>query len=209
MSRTRVKYCGITRPQDADAAVALGANAIGLVFAAGSPRFISLDQAVMIRRRLPSALQAVALFRNTNADEVRRVIAALQPDLLQFHGEESPEFCESFGRPYWRAVPMGAPADLGAWAARHPSATALLLDAHAPGEAGGTGRSFDWTKAAAAGGTPVVLAGGLTPENVGEAVRRVRPYAVDVSSGIESRPGIKDQDRMRRFIDAVRQADET
>jgi phosphoribosylanthranilate isomerase len=205
---TLVKYCGITRPTDAEAAAALGAGAIGLVFAPWSPRFISLDQAVIIRRRLPPHVQAVALLRNAGADEVRGVIEVLQPDLLQFHGEESPSFCESFGRPYWRAVPMAAPADLDAWAARHPSAAALLLDAHAPGEAGGTGRRFDWSRAAA-GGKPLVLAGGLTPENVGEAVHRVRPFAVDVSSGIESRPGIKDHDRMRRFMEAVRRADET
>lgn len=206
-TRTRVKFCGITRPQDADAAVALGADAIGLVLAAGSPRFISLDQAVSIRRRLPAFVQAVALFRNADAESVRRAIAALQPDLLQFHGDETPGFCESFGRPYLRAVPMRGGADLAHWERQFASAAALLLDAHAAGEPGGQGASFDWAGLAGRASRPYVLAGGLTPDNVGGAVARLRPYAVDVSSGIESAPGVKDEARMRRFIEAVRKAD--
>ena len=204
--RTRVKFCGLTRAADADAAVRLGADAIGLVLAPGSPRFIQLPQAAIIRRRLPPFVQAVALFRNATADVVRDAIEGLQPDLLQFHGDEAPDFCGGFGVPYLRAVPMKGVADLAEWERRFASAAALLLDAHGPAEAGGQGRTFDWGTVRAQ--RPYVLAGGLTPENVGEAVRTLRPYAVDVSSGIESAPGVKDEDRMRRFIEAVSRADE-
>lgn len=206
MTRTRVKFCGLTRPADADAAVRLGVDAVGLVLASGSPRFISLDQAVMIRARLPPFVQAVALFRNATAADVRRAVAALQPDLLQFHGEEAPEFCAGFGLRYLRAVPMKGGSELSEWERRFASASALLLDAHGPAEAGGQGRTFDWSGVRAA--RPYVLAGGLTPENVGAAIEAVRPYAVDVSTGIESAPGIKDEERMRRFMEAVRQADD-
>jgi len=205
MRRTRVKFCGIARPGDADAAVRLGADAVGLVLAEGSPRFISLGQAAIIRRRLPPFVQAVALFRNAAAEEVRRAIAALQPDLLQFHGDEAPEFCAAFGMPYLRAVPMQGGADVAEWERRFASAAALLLDAHGAAEPGGQGRTFDWSAVRAQ--RPYVLAGGLSPANVGEAVKALRPYAVDVSTGIESAPGVKDEDRMRRFIEAVRQAD--
>ena len=205
--RTRVKFCGMTRAADADAAVALGVDAIGLVLAAGSPRFIELREAAIIRRRLPPFVQAVALFRNAPADDVRRALEELQPDVLQFHGDESPEHCASFGRPYLRAVPMKHGADLAEWERRFGSAAALLLDAHGAGEAGGQGRPFDWRAIRA--GRPYVLAGGLTAENVGAAVRAVRPYAVDVSSGVESSPGVKDAAKMRRFIEEVRKADES
>ena len=204
--RTRVKFCGMTRAADVDAAVALGVDAIGLVLAPGSPRFLPVEQAAIIRRRLPPLVQAVALFRNAPPDEVRRAIEELQPDLLQFHGDESPEHCGSFGRPYLRAVPMKHGADLAEWERRFAGATALLLDAHGAGEAGGQGRAFDWSAIPAS--RPYVLAGGLTPENVGAAVRSVRPYAVDVSSGIEQAPGVKDATKMRRFIEEVRKADE-
>ncbi len=165
----------------------------------------------MIRRRLPPLVQAVALFRNPDSQLVKQVMTAVQPDLLQFHGEETAAFCESFGLPYWRAVPMGhfgfGAQDLGVWARDFASAAALLLDGHAAGQAGGQGQTFNWS-AVAATGKPLVLAGGLTPDNVGEAVQQVRPYAVDVSSGIESAPGIKDQQKMQRFVDEVRRADD-
>jgi phosphoribosylanthranilate isomerase len=205
VTRTFVKFCGITRPQDADAAVRLGAGAVGLVLARGSPRFLDRSRAAMIRGRLPAAVKAVALFRDAAAAEVHAAIAALAPDLLQFHGSETPEFCAAFGLPYWRAVPMQGPVDFADWERRFASAAALLLDAHAPAGAGGQGRTFDWGVIGAS--RPYVLAGGLTPENVGAAVTRLRPYAVDVSSGIESAPGIKDEDRMQRFMAAVRKAD--
>jgi phosphoribosylanthranilate isomerase len=206
-TRTRIKFCGMTRPADAEAAARLGADAVGLVLAPESPRFIGLREAVIIRRRLPPFVQAVALFRNAAVDEVRRALDELRPDLLQFHGEESPGYCEAFGWPYLRAVPMKGGAALGDWERRFASAAALLLDAHGAGEQGGQGRPFDWS--AIRSSRPFVLAGGLTPDNVGQAVRQVRPYAVDVSSGIERSPGIKDEDKMQRFIEAVRSADET
>ena len=209
--RTRIKFCGMTRVEDAEAAVNLGADAIGLVLAQGSPRFISLAQAAIIRRRLPESVQAVALFRNADAQEVVQAVNAFAPDLLQFHGEESPEFCVEFGVPYWRAVPMAQPQDLLDWSRRFATANALLLDAHTKGERGGLGKTFNWSGIRRASTIPLarklVLAGGLTPDNVAVAVQTVRPYAVDVSSGIESSPGIKDQAKMRKFIEEVRRAD--
>lgn len=205
MRRTRIKFCGITRAIDAGIAARLGADAIGLVLAAGSPRFISLEQAAIIRARVPPFVQVIALFRDASAAGVREAVDAVQPDLLQFHGGESPEYCAGFGRPYLKAVPMAAAGEVGDWERRFASAAALLLDAHGAGEQGGQGRTFDWTAIRAT--RPYVLAGGLTPDNVGAAVRQLRPYAVDVSTGIESAPGIKDEDRMQRFIEAVRRAD--
>lgn len=202
-----MKFCGMTRAADVDAAVGLGADAIGLILVPGSPRFIDVAQAAMIRRRLPPFVQAVALFRDAAADTVRRALDALRPDLLQFHGEESPEYCASFGWPYLRAVPMKQGADLADWERRFAGAAALLLDAHGAGEQGGSGRTFDWTAIRAS--RPFVLAGGLTPGNVGQAVRTTRAYAVDVSSGIEQAPGEKDVAKMRRFIEEVRKADES
>ena len=206
-ARTRIKFCGITRVEDAEAAARLGADAIGLVLAPESPRFIALAQAAIIRRRLPPFVQAVALFRNADAASVRAAVEALQPDLLQFHGDESPEHCASFGRPYLRAVPMRGAVDLAQWERRFATASALLLDAHGDGEQGGTGRTFDWSAIRAS--RPFVLAGGLAPGNVGAAIRAARPYAVDVSSGIEQAPGVKDEARMRRFIEEARKADES
>jgi phosphoribosylanthranilate isomerase len=203
---TRVKFCGMARPADAEAAVRLGADAIGLILAPSSPRFIGLPEAAIIRRLLPPFVQAVALFRNASADEVKRAVEQLQPDLLQFHGEESPEFCAGFGRRYLKAVPMKAGADVAEWERRYASATALLLDAHGAGEEGGQGRTFDWGAIRAS--RPFVLAGGLTPDNVGAAIRTARPCAVDVSSGIEQAPGVKDVAKMRRFIEEARTADE-
>ena len=205
--RTRVKFCGMTRPQDVEAAVQLGVDAVGLILVPGTPRFIDVPQAAIIRRRLPPFVQAVALFRNAPAGDVDRAIGELQPDLLQFHGEETPEFCERFDWPYLRAVPMMQGADLADWERRFAGATALLLDAHGTGEQGGSGRTFDWTAIRAS--RPFVLAGGLTSDNVGAAVRTARPYAVDVSSGVEQSPGVKDVAKMRRFIEEVRKADES
>jgi len=204
--RTRIKFCGITRVEDADGAVRLGVDAIGLILAPGSPRCLGLAQAAIIRRRLPPFVQAVALFRNATADEVRRALDELRPDLLQFHGDETPEFCAGFGHPYLRAVPMKQAGEVLEWERSFRSASALLLDAHGAGEPGGQGRTFDWSAIRAS--RPFVLAGGLTPANVGAAIRAARPYAVDVSSGIEQAPGTKDAGKMQRFIEEVRKADE-
>jgi phosphoribosylanthranilate isomerase len=204
---TRIKFCGLTRPDDVDATVRLGADAAGFVLVPSSVRFIPPATAAMLRARLGSLVQAVALFKDASADEVAAAVAQMRPDLLQFHGDEPPEFCRRFGTPYMKAVPMGAPQDLAAWARRYGDAAALLLDGHAPGELGGQGRTFDWRAARAGAGLPLVLAGGLRPDNVGDAVRSVQPYGVDVSSGVESASGVKDHGKMALFIQEVRRAD--
>lgn len=204
--RTRIKICGITRPEDGAAAARLGADAVGLVFYSGSPRYLELAAAREIVAALPPLVSVVALFLDAAEDEVGRVLSELEVDLLQFHGRESAEFCESFGRRYLKALPMGAGGDPLAVAAAHPRALGFLLDSNAPGERGGHGRTFDWDRAPAALGRPWLLAGGLAPDNVAEAVRRLRPYGVDVSSGVESAPGIKDADKMAAFISEVYRA---
>lgn len=207
MLRTRIKICGITRPEDARAAAEAGADAVGLVFYAHSPRILDLPAAREIVAAVPPFVSRVALFLNPAAADVQAVIDTLRPDLLQFHGEESPEFCGCFGVPYMKAVPMGDPeTDPAAYAERFADAHALLLDSHRAGQAGGRGEGFDWARG---GGQakPVVLAGGLAPDNVADAIRRTRPYAVDVSSGVESAPGVKDADRMRAFAEAVNRSD--
>lgn len=204
----QVKFCGLKKADDVDVAVSLGVAAVGFVFDPESPRFISLDQAVMIRRRLPKGVAAVALFRNNSKEEVAAALSALAPAIAQFHGEETPAFCEAFGPGYWRAVPMAGATDLRAFAKAHPGAAAFLLDAHAAGEAGGQGRTFDWSKWPSDFGVPLILAGGLNAGNVGAAISQVRPYMVDVSSGIESARGVKDQGKMRSFMEAVRAANE-
>ena len=203
---TRVKICGITRPRDGLAAARLGADAIGLVFHARSPRHVLPGQAAAIARELPPFVSTVALFLDADADEVRSVLRVLPADLLQFHGSEPPEFCRQFGRPYLKAIGMGAGTQ-AAWAlaARYADAAGLLLDSHAPGTAGGTGQSFPW-EALPMLARPLVLAGGLHPGNVAAAITATQPWAVDVSSGVESAPGIKDEGKMAAFIQEVRRA---
>jgi len=204
--RTRIKVCGITRVHDALAACALGVDAVGFVFTRRSRRFIEPAQARAIRRALPPFVAVVALFMDDEPAWIDAVIDAVEPDLLQFHGGESAAVAGAFARPYLKAVPMASGADVRAHAAAHPDALALLLDGHAAGEAGGTGTGFDWSRVPPID-RPIVLAGGLDPSNVARAVELVRPFAVDVSSGIESAPGIKDAGRMRAFVDAVHAAD--
>jgi phosphoribosylanthranilate isomerase len=203
---TRIKICGITRRDDALQAAAAGAHAIGLMFYRKSPRYLAVDQAVLIRRALPPFIAAVAVFMDAEADEVRAVAQQLRPDLLQFHGREPADFCAAFGLPYLKTIPMSG-LEPAAYAAQYPSAAGFLLDSHGPGEAGGSGRAFDWTRVPAGLSAPLILAGGLTPDNVAEAVRRVRPYAVDVSSGVESSPGIKEAGLMQAFVKGVRRGD--
>lgn len=206
--RTRIKICGMTRPDDARAAAAAGADAVGLVFHADSPRALNPESARAVAAALPPFVSRVALFLDPNAADVWAVIDTLRPDLLQFHGSESPEFCGRFGVPYMKAVPMGDDdVDPAAYAARFPQAAALLLDGHRTGKAGGRGEGFDWEAHGDLRSIPVVLAGGLTPDNVAEAIRSVRPYAVDVSSGVESAPGVKDPARIRAFVEAVYKTD--
>lgn len=204
MNRVRVKICGVTRPEDAIAAAMAGADAIGLVFYAHSARAVTPDLADEISRALPPFVARVALFLEPSAQEVEQVIENLRPDVLQFHGREEPAFCRRFGMPYLKAVPMGEQGvDLAAWADAYGDAQGLLLDANRAGEAGGRGESFDWQGERQLPDLPIVIAGGLGPDNVAAAVRRFSPYAVDVSSGVESAPGIKDARRMRDFVDAV------
>jgi phosphoribosylanthranilate isomerase len=204
--RTRIKFCGLTRVEDVHFAVDLGIDAVGFVFTRRSQRFVGVSQARMLRRALPPFVDAVALFMDDDPGWIEEVIAAVQPDLLQFHGEESPGFASSFTRPYIKAIPMASVADAAAYAAQHPAAVGFLLDSHAAGDTGGSGEAFDWRRVPRLT-RPVVLAGGLDARNVAQAVALVRPYAVDVSSGIEAVPGIKDAAKMRAFAAAVRAAD--
>ncbi len=201
--RTRVKICGITRPQDGVGAAILGADAIGLVFYPPSPRAVTADQARAIVKALPPFVSVVALFVNAEPQAVRSVLEAVPVDLLQFHGDETPAQCRGHGRPYIKAVAMRDGLDLVETARRYGDARALLLDTYKESLAGGTGESFDWGRIPPGLARPVILAGGLRPDNVAEAVRRVRPYAVDVSGGVESSKGIKDAAKMAAFIRGV------
>ena len=204
---TAVKICGITRPEDALAAARAGAHAIGLVFYAKSPRHVTPARAAEIVRVLPPFVTTVGLFVNATAEEVRAALAEAPVGLLQFHGDETPEFCRQFKRPYVKAVRVKAGVDLLQYAQEYHDAKALLLDAYVEGLHGGSGAAFDWSLIPRGLPLPVILSGGLTPENVTEAVRRVRPSAVDVSSGVESAKGIKDAQKIAAFIKGVRNAD--
>jgi len=204
--RVRVKICGITLPDDARMVAAAGADAIGLVHWARSSRAVEPTRARAIRDVLPPFVSAVALFVNPGAEEVYRVLDATRPDLLQFHGDEDEGFCQRFGVPYIKALKVteaGAAHDLRDY---HAGASGILLDSHDPVMVGGTGRTFDWRLAPSQALRPVLVAGGLNAENVGRALRLLRPYAVDVSSGVESAPGVKDGHKVRAFMDAVRAA---
>jgi phosphoribosylanthranilate isomerase len=207
-ARTRVKICGITRVEDGTAAAALGADAIGLNFYPPSPRYVDLETAAAIRRALPPFVTAVGLFVNATQETVEEGIEKVGLDMLQFHGDESPEDCEGFGMPYLKAVRVDGAVDLRAQCQRYggqryAQAAGLILDTPDEKLWGGTGATFDWDLVPADLPLPLLLAGGLTPENVAEAVRRLRPYAVDVSGGVESSPGVKDAERIARFIDEV------
>jgi phosphoribosylanthranilate isomerase len=201
---TRIKYCGMTRVEDALLAAELGVDAIGVVLTAHSKRQVSLQQARAIIEAMPPFVTTVALCMDDEANFVQEIIDTVRPSLLQFHGNESDEWCRQFGQPYLKAIAMGEGAAAVYQLRDHPHAAALLLDGHGLGEAGGSGKSFDWSLMPHDVKQPLMLAGGLTPENVASAIRVARPWAVDVSSGIESAPGIKDRGRMRDFIAAVR-----
>ena len=216
--RTRVKICGITRVEDGAAAARAGADAIGLVFWEGTPRVVTAERAGGIARALPPFVSIVALFVDPEPSHVRAMLAAVPLDSLQFHGHEAPEFCRAFGRPYVKAVPVAAGTDTAGlleYAARYPDAAGLLFDAPPTrGLPGGTGRTFDWDVLPKELPRPVIVSGGLSAANVGEAIRRVRPWAVDVSSGVEALDadghpikGIKDPARIAAFIEEVRHAD--
>lgn len=206
MTAPRIKICGITRVEDALAAAQLGAHAIGLVFFAGSPRAVTPQQARDIIAALPPFVVPVGLFVNADVQAVRATIAAAPVQLLQFHGDETPHYCAGFGLPYLRAVRVRPGVDLLQYAREFHAARGLLLDAYVDGVHGGTGATFDWSLIPRDLPVPVVLSGGLHAENVTEAVRRVRPWAVDVSSGVESAKGIKDVRKMAAFMTGVRNA---
>jgi phosphoribosylanthranilate isomerase len=203
--RTRIKICGITRTGDAADAARAGADAIGLVFYPPSPRYLSTERAREIRDALPPFVQAVALFVNPDAAQVAQVIGRVHPSMLQFHGEETPEFCAQFGVPFVKACRVKKGVDALEYLRPFSGAAAWLFDSHVP-EYGGVGESFDWSLVPAAE-KPVILSGGLSQANVGEAVRRVRPWGVDVSSGVESAKGIKHAAKIAAFIAEVRNAD--
>jgi len=201
--RTRVKICGITRVEDGAAACAAGADAIGLVFYPPSPRAVDIETALCIRRALPPFVTVVGLFVNASAETVAETAERVHLDLLQFSGDESPAQCALFDRPYMKAIHVNGDVDLRAASRRYAGAKALLLDTHDDKLWGGSGRTFDWDVVPPDMALPVVLAGGLTPTNVADAVRRLRPYGVDVSGGVEQAPGIKDAARIAEFIEEV------
>lgn len=204
--RTRIKFCGMTRPEDALLAADLGVDAIGLVFYPPSPRALSLAQAAEIALALPAFVSIVALFLDAEAEQVRETLAAVPVDLLQFHGAETPQFCASFGLPYMKAVSMQGAAHLELALQQHLSAKALLLDSHAPGAMGGTGQAFEWHRLPKVS-KPLILAGGLNPGNVAEGIMQTRPYGVDVSSGIEASRACKSAALMRQFVNEVNRVD--
>jgi len=205
--RTRVKICGITSVEAARAAAAHGADAIGLIFYRPSPRFVDLDRARSIVESTPPFVSTVAVFVNPSTEEVQEVIRFTGVTMLQFHGDESPRFCAGFDRPYIKAARIRPGLNLLEYLSPHTSARAWMLDAYHDDLWGGTGGAFDWSVVPAAAAKPIVLSGGLTAENVGEAIRRVHPYAVDVSTGVESAKGVKDSKRIAAFLAGVRDAD--
>lgn len=207
--RTRIKFCGLTRPGDVRLAGELGADAIGFVFAHGSPRRLEPEQARAMRNALAPLVNVVALFADTPAAEVREAIKHAKPTLLQFHGDEDDAFCRGFGVPFIKAIAMGD-AEIGSadeLQARYPNAAAFLFDGHARGGSGGQGARYDLKRIPTGLGKPFIVAGGLEPENVFDAIQATLPWGVDVSSAIESAPGIKDGEKMRRFVEEVRRAD--
>ena len=209
MKRTRIKICGITREEDLAAAVAAGADALGFVFYPPSPRHLTPQRAAQLLARVPAFVTRVGLFVNEPAGAVRAVLAQASLDLLQFHGDEDAVYCASFGKPWIKAARVKAGFDLLEYAsafADAPGVCGLLLDAHIEGYGGG-GQTFDWSLIPQSLPLPVILSGGLHPGNVAGAVRAVRPWAVDVSSGVEAARGIKDVQKITEFIAGVREAD--
>ncbi len=207
--RTRIKFCGMTRAGDIRLASELGVDAIGFVFARGSTRRVAPAEARAMRQAISPMVDVVALFRDNSREEVREVMRTVRPSLLQFHGDEDDTFCRAFNMPYLKAVAMGGTEAITARGLQqaHPQAAGFLLDSHAPGGSGGSGVAFDWSQIPAGLHRPFLLAGGIRPDNVFDAVTAVQPWGVDVSSGIESAPGIKDGERMREFVAEVRRAD--
>jgi phosphoribosylanthranilate isomerase len=206
--RIRVKICGLTREQDATAAVDCGADAIGFVFHPSSPRHVTVERAATIARAMPPFVTTVALFVDAASELIARVVDEVGVDLLQFHGQESPEYCAQHGRPWIRAIAMRPDIDLPVVQRQYAAGRGLLLDAYRPDVPGGTGETFDWNRIPPQLASRIVLAGGLRADNVGDAIRRVHPYAVDVSGGVEADKGIKDPLKIRAFIEEVRRAEQ-
>jgi len=207
MRRTRIKICGITRLSDAQQVVDLGGDAIGLQFHSRSPRAIDLDKAVQIRRLMPPFVTVTALFMNEKESWVRQVVDTVQPDCLQFHGEETPQYCRQWSRPFIKAIPMGSVEDASLYAQRFSEARGFILDSNVAGRQGGSGDTFDWSKIPPSFDFPLVLAGGLNPSNVAAAISQVKPWGVDVSSGVEQAKGIKDSELIEQFFNEVRRVD--
>lgn len=205
--RTRIKICGITRPEDGIEIARLGADAIGLVFYGKSPRAVTPSQAAEIVAVMPPFVSIVGLFVDPSPSDVARVLAQVSLDMIQFHGNETPEFCASVGQPYIKAIRMRAGVDLVIEQARYNHARGLLLDSYQPGIPGGTGATFVWDRVPETLARSIVLAGGLTPDNVAAAIKQVHPYAVDVSGGVESSNGIKDAAKIAAFIGEIRRVE--
>jgi phosphoribosylanthranilate isomerase len=204
--RTRVKICGITREEDARAVVDAGADALGLVFYPESPRSVGIDQARRLAAAVAPFVTVTGLFVNATAARVREVMAAVPLGLLQFHGAETNAQCNCFGLPFIKSIAIRDEMDVSSAMAGYPDAAAVLLDTWQPHLHGGSGKSFDWNRVPAASDIPVILAGGLTPDNVEQAIRTARPYAVDVSSGVESARGIKSAEKIQAFMKGVQQS---
>lgn len=196
----RVKICGITSVEDAVLASKAGADAIGLVFYEPSPRNVDIKTALEISRAAGPFVTLVGLFVNETADRIRSILNEIPLNLLQFHGDETPEFCEQFSRPYIKAIRMKPDINVDSEIAHYPKASGILLDAYKKGVPGGTGAAFDWQRVPAASSKHIILAGGLNPDNVSLAISQTKPYAVDVSGGVESKPGIKDEKKVIAFI---------
>lgn len=202
--RTRIKICGITRLADALQVANLGGDAIGLTFYANSPRVVDIETAVAIREAMPPFVTVTALFLNEETEWVDQVVQAVRPDCLQFHGQEPADFCQRWARPYIKAIPMASITDVNAYARQYSAAQGFLMDSNVAGRRGGSGDTFDWSKIPSAFDFPLVLAGGLNPSNVSAAITQVKPWAVDVSSGVENSKGDKDANLIDQFFDAVR-----
>ncbi len=208
---THIKFCGFTREADIDAALELQVDFIGLILVPQSPRCLALERAAALRNRIPPTTKAVALTMDQPRETLAAIVETVAPDVLQFHGTESDAFCASFGLPFFKTIAMGGASahdDVPARCAAYPSAFAWLFDGHAAGEQGGSGQRFDWARLASIGsGKPWLLAGGLSPANVARAMKTARPWGVDLASGIETAPGVKDPGKMRAFVQAVRSID--
>jgi phosphoribosylanthranilate isomerase len=205
--RTRIKICGITRVEDALKVVDAGADAIGLVFYDPSPRSVRINLATEIAAAVPAFVSVVALFVDPTKDYVQEVLNNVRIDLIQFHGDEENDFCSQFKTPFIKAIRVRQASDVVASSLRFPDSVGILLDSYKPGVPGGTGESFDWSLIPKNHSNPIILAGGLTPENVASAINHVQPFAVDISGGVEAAKGIKDSEKIKEFVSEVYDVD--